>query len=470
MGRFRTCSIVSAAAAGLAIAALAGCSGYTAQSGAGGSYPAAAALSVPVLITDAPNDQLVSFSLTLNSIVLTDTAGQTVNLLASPTTVEVTHLNGIQAPLVTAQIPQGTYVSAKFSYTNPQVTFIDSTGKVVVANAVLANTSTTFTPTNPVTLNNSNTSLLVDLQAEHSIAISGATVTVTPQFLLRPIPAGALLPRQGDDETGMEARGTVVSAGGSSLVIQPPTGANITFTTDSSTRYQDVSGISGLTAGSLVEVDFTVQSGNVLLANRVELKVPPTAGQNGVPIVSLLRGPVTSTGANTFNMTLIEAQGPAVPGNQVGNTFAITTNSGTVFAITPQFPSLGGLPFTPSFTAANLSVGQTVAVAASAASTSAGTATASKVILVPQTLGGTVSAITPGGGFTVYTLTLPAGSAFTALTGATSVKVYSTSATVGLSTNAIPVGATVRFNGLVFNTGSGFAMVAGCSPDGTPGH
>jgi len=169
-------------------------------------------------------------------------------------------------------------------------------------------------------------------------------------------------------------------------------------------------------------------------------------------------------------MTLTEAQGPAVPGNQVGNSFTVTTNSGTVFAITPQFPSLSGLPFSPSFTAANLSVGQTLAVAASAASTSAGTATANKVILVPQTLGGTVSAITTGGGFTVYTLTLPAGSAFASLTGATSVKVYATSATVSMSSNAITVGSTVRFNGLVFNTGSGFAMVAGCSPDGTSGH
>jgi len=81
-----------------------------------------------------------------------------------------------------------------------------------------------------------------------------------------------------------------------------------------------------------------------------------------------------------------------------------------------------------------------------------------------------VSAITPGSGFTVYTLTLPTGSAFSMLTGATSIKVYSTSATVGLSSDAIAVGSAVRFNGLVFNTTSGFAMVAGCSPDGSPGH
>jgi hypothetical protein len=461
----RSLCTVLAAVAGLTAAALVGCSNSMvplASSTAVGN-----AVSVPVLITDAPHDELVSFSLTLNSIVLTDTAGKTTNLLASPTTIEVTHLNGIQSPLVTASIPQGTYVSATFTYSNPQVTFIDpSTGKPVVATAVLANTSTTITPAAPVTIGNSSTSLLVDLQAEHSIAISGTTVTVTPTFILKPLGAAAALPHQDDDETGLEARGTVVSAGGTSLVIQPPTGSNVTFTVDNSTRFQDVSGLSGLTAGELVEVDFTVQSGNVMLANRVELKGAPNSGQ----IPSLLSGIVTSAGPGSFKMTLTEAEGSGVSGNAVGSTFTVTTNSSTVFAITPQFPSLGGLPFTPTFSAATLSVGQKVSIVTSTVSASSGTATAAKVYLMPQTLGGTVSAITSGGGATVYTLTLPSGSAFASLTGATSIKVYSTSATIGMSSNPIAVGSTVRFNGLVFNTAGGFVMVAGCSPDGAPGH
>jgi hypothetical protein len=468
MGLFRTFSAFSAAAAGITLAALAGCSSYTMSSASGGSG-ASSSLTVPVMITDAPNDQLVSFSLTLNSIVLTDSSGATTNLLSSPATIEITHLNGIQAPLVTAKIPAGTYVSATFSYSNPQVTFIDSTGATIVANTVLANTSTTYTPPTAVTLNSSNVSLLVDLLAEKSIAISGTTVTVTPAFVLKPIPAAGFMPHQGDNETGLEARGTVVSASGSTLVIQPPSGANVTFTTDSSTRFQDVSGLSGLAAGSLVEVDFTVQSGNVLLANRVELK-GSSSGQNGAQIASLLIGPVTSTGTGTFNMTLIDAEGPGVPGNKVGSTFTVTTNSSTVFAVSPQFPSLGGLPFTPTFTAATLTRGQTVAVAASAVSSTAGTATAAKVFLVPQTLRGTISAISTGSGFTAYTLTLPSGSAFSTLTGAGTVTVYSTSATIGMSSNAIAVGSAVRFNGLVFKTATGFAMIAGCSPDGAPAH
>src|ERR1039457_1288547 len=47
---------------------------------------------VPVLITDAPSDQLAAFTLTLNSITLTDSAGKTASILSSPTTIELCHL------------------------------------------------------------------------------------------------------------------------------------------------------------------------------------------------------------------------------------------------------------------------------------------------------------------------------------------------------------------------------------------
>jgi hypothetical protein len=116
-------------------------------------------------------------------------------------------------------------------------------------------------------------------------------------------------------------------------------------------------------------------------------------------------------------------------------------------------------------------------VVASAFSASAGTATAASVDLIPQTLGGTVTAIATVGGYTAYTLTLASGDAFTSLTGASTITVYTSAATAppppsatAAAPPAIAKGSTVRFNGLVFNLGSGsFAMVAGCSPDGAPG-
>jgi hypothetical protein len=441
-----------------------GCSGNVSSVSTTGI--AGTAVSVPVMITDAPSDQLVAFTLTLNSIVLTNSAGKTVSILATPTTIEVCHLNGVQEALITASIPQDTYVSAAFTYSNPQITYINNAGAPVSVTPTLATTSYTATFASPITISNSSTSLLVDLLASQSVAISGTTVTVSPVFMVKPVSSSATGSMSGHNGTGMEQHGTVVSASGTTLVIQPPSGSNVTFTTSSSTIYQGVSSLSGLAAGQLVEVDFSVQTGGVLLATRVELEPQPPTGQPQ----NRLNGPVTAvtTGSNSFKMALMQGFGTAVSPTATGNIYTVNFTTSTVFAAAPQFASLTGLPFAPTFTAATLKAGQAVGVTAS--SITGTTATATNVYLIPQTLSGTVSAITTSGSWKVYTLTLTSGSAFATLSGATTVTVYTNGATTPMATSTIAVGSTLRFNGLVFNNGGSFAMVAGCSPDGDPSH
>jgi hypothetical protein len=456
----------------LAAALVTGCSTAVSPSVSTGNINSPA-VAVPVLITDAPSDQLVAFTLTLNSITLTDTAGKTASVLSSPTTIEICHLNGIQAPLVTANIPEDTYISATIAFSSPQITYITGAGLPVTVTPTLATTSYTFTFSPPVVVSNTSTSLLVDLLAGQSIAINGTTVTVTPVFNVKAVPPPSTIPPPGQNGTGMQQMGTVVSVSGTTLVLEPGSGPNFTLTTNSSTVLQGFTSLSALTAGELVQVDFVLQSGGVYLATRIQLAPPPPTG---LPPINLLSGPVTSVSSGSFKMVLMQGLGPAVSpvAASAVSVFTVTTNSSTVFAITPQFVSLAGLPFTPTFTAANLSPGQTVGVLAS--SVSGTTAVASNVYLIPQTIGGTVSAISTSGSYTVYTLTLASGSAFTSLSGASTVTVYTSAATAGpvapTATNNTPikVGSQVRFNGLIFNTGSGsFSMVAGCSPDGPPG-
>jgi hypothetical protein len=463
--RFLGVAASLAAAAGLVL----GCSSSTTPGL--GTNISSAAVSVPVLITDSPSDQLVSFSLTLNSIVLTDSAGNTASILPSATTIEICHLNGVQAPLVTASIPADTYTSATFTFSNPAITYINSAGVAVVATPTLTTTTYKLTFPTPITVSNSSTSLLVDLLAGQSVNISGTTVTVTPMFSLKPLPAASAVPPNSQNGTGMQQMATVVSVSGSSVVLQPGSGSNFTVTTNSSTLLQGFSALSALTAGELVQVDFIVQSGGVYLATRIQLAPPPPAGQ---PPLNLLSGPVTKVSSGSFNMVLMQGLGPAVAPTATAAASVFTvTDTGATFAITPQFVSLAGLPFTPTFTAANLVAGQAVGVVASSASATSSTAVASNVYLVPQTIGGTVTAVATSGSWTAYTLTLNSGSAFTSLSGATTVTVYTNTATApppGVTAPpAIVAGSAVRFNGLIFNTGSGFAMVAGCSPDGAPG-
>jgi hypothetical protein len=457
-----------AAATTFAFAAVLGCSSAVSP---GNLTTAATAVDVPVLITDAPADQLVSFSLTINTIILTDNTGKTVSILPAPTTIEICHLNGVQAPLVTAKIPPGTYVSATITFSNPQITYISSSATPVVATPTLTTTSYTITPSSPVTISNSNTSLLLDLLAGQSVNISGTTVTVTPVFTLKPVPPASAMPPMGQNATGMEQKGAVVSATATSLTIQPGSGPSFTVTTNSSTILQGFTSLTALTAGQLVEVDFTLQSGGVYLASRIELEPAPPNGQPQ----NLLNGPVTSVSPGTgFKMVVMEGLGPSatpVAASAVP-VFTVTTTTSTVWGITPQFVALTGLPFTPSFSPTNLVAGQSVGVIAS--SITGNTAVASNVYLIPQTVDGTVTAIKTVGGYTAYTLTLASGSAFASLSGASTITVYTSAATVGpVSTTAPPpiaVSSVVRFNGLIFNTGSGtFSMVAGICPDGAPG-
>ena len=442
---------------------LAGCTSNVASTA--GSSIANPAVAVPVLITDAPSDQLVAFTLTLNSITLTDSAGKTTSILSTPTTIEVCHLNGIQSALVTASIPQDTYVSALITFSNPEITYINSSGQPVVASPVLATTSYTATFASPIVIANSSSSLLFDLLASQSVAISGTTVTVTPTFNVKAVPSATAMPPAGRNGTGMQQMGTVVSASGTTLVIAPGSGPDLTLTTNSSTVLQGFSSLATLTAGELVQVDFTVQTGGVLLATRIQL---PPSNPGGQP-ANQLNGPVTALTSSGFKMALMQGLGPAVGATSSGAIYTVTTSSSTTFAIAPQFVSLSGLPFTPAFTAATLTPGQAVGVTTSALSTSADTATASNVYLIPQTIEGSVTAISTSGTYTVYTLTLATGSAFGSLSGASTVTVYTSTTTAGMSTTPIIVGSTVRFNGLIFNTSGKFNMVAAVCPDGAPG-
>jgi hypothetical protein len=84
---------------------------------------AAVRTAVPVSITDAPSDQVVAASLTLNSIVLTDASEKTASLLAAPLTFEATHLDAVQEPLFTPAIPEDTYTSVALTYSNAQVLY-----------------------------------------------------------------------------------------------------------------------------------------------------------------------------------------------------------------------------------------------------------------------------------------------------------------------------------------------------------
>lgn len=80
--------------------------------------------SVTVVVSSTANGQFTSFYVDITSITLTNQAGTTVSVLAAPQSnafaqtyeAEFIHLNGREAPFLTAMVPQGVYTSATLTY------------------------------------------------------------------------------------------------------------------------------------------------------------------------------------------------------------------------------------------------------------------------------------------------------------------------------------------------------------------
>lgn len=436
----------------------------------------------PVGITDAVNNQVLATSLTLNSIILTDNTGKvTTNLLAAgPITFEAAHLDAVQEPLFSPAVPEDTYVSVTLTYSNAQVAYVNTATTpasiVLDSTPTLANTSQTVTFASPITISNTTTSLLVDYLVAQSVAVSGCTasgctVTVTPTF---DVTAIAIPNTPTNGTNGLQTHKgvvTAISASTDSFTITNPSGIALTIYVNANTLFQQVGtnvvcqGVACLTTAlevnALVEVDTITQNGSTalpkgsLLATRVEVD------DNGVTPRKLLLGPVTSvtgTPATSFNMVLRQ---------QVGGTSAaaletvdVTVTGSTNFLMPPRFAIFAtALPFTPSFTASTIFAGQHVGVVTTGVTS--GAATATSVLLEPQTVSGTITAITHTGSYTVYTLTLPSDHWLAKITGQTTVKVYTNNLVViPINTTTPVVGNTMRFNGYLFNNAGTLSLLA----------
>jgi hypothetical protein len=101
---------------------------------------------------------------------------------------------------------------------------------------------------------------------------------------------------------------------------------------------------------------------------------------------------------------------------------------------------------------------------------------ATTVTLVPQTVNGTVAAISASGGFTTYSVTLAAYDLFpdlalqpgppSLLKNPNTVVVYVDSNTQLLNSDPVAVGSLLRFNGLVFNDNGTLRMDCAQISDG----
>ena len=440
---------------------------------------------VTVLMNSTANDELSLFEMTITSITLADQSGKTATIFSDPNTtqiVEAVHLNGKSEPFVTANIPQDVYTSATVTVGNCEFSNVTTSGGTLGYATYDEGTcgngtgNTTVDLPSPITVSGQAMTLLFDLQVSQSFTLSGIpsnpTYTITPVFNL----TGAPLPAQptnyqNGEETDLDGMITAISATGNQFNLQIPDeqalnlnpgGVSLSVAVDGNTELQGISDFSELSVGTFVDMDAALQPDGSLVASRIAV-ADPGAIEVGI-------GPMSSVFANPDVLSLftVQAQGSAPGGGGLALGFPFQY-SGTSFSVSGAFTNLQNLPFTPSFSSSTLVAGQNVYIAANSISVQGGVfSPATTVTLMPQTINGTVTAVSNSNGFAVYTVSLAAYDLFpvlatqplqvVTLTNPSAVSVYADTSTQMFTSQPIAVGSVVRFNGLIFVNNGALSM------------
>lgn len=456
--------------------------------------------SVTLLITSTGNDQFSEFNIDIASFTLTNKAGASVNLIPAiqnngiyqAQNVDFVHLNASSAPIVTAIVPQDVYTSASLSYTYTQFTYISlnpnggvevTTDSVGEANAIPI--AVTVTLSSPIAVSSPAVGLLLNLQQSASVTVTkngtGAqdTYTITPNFTLASVPTA---PQSGFARlSGLDGRITSTNGAENKVNLQTvngysrpsaPAGSLLTIATDATTTYQGIGGFASLAPDTFANVDLALQSDGSLLATRIEVEDPSATNVMIGPIVTVYSP--SSAFSNTFWDVGRLQQGSDLDINPIAS-WGYSIDASTVFKTSQQLPIPSDLPFSATFNSSNMVPGQNVAISSLGISSYVHATT---VTLRPQTIDGTVTAVSSAGSFAVYTVALAPYDLFptlavqpaqaTLLQNPNQVEVYVSGTTRLLNTNSLVLGSAFRFSGLIFNDTGTLRMACNQVNDGVP--
>lgn len=484
------CPVAARVGALLALSTVIG--GCSSGGGDNSSPPPAMSTRVSLTVSSDANDQLTQFSAQVQSITLSNSSGHTVTLFSTPVGVEFMHLNGIAGPLAPATIEQDTYTNATVAVGGALFNCerLDSTGALHIetfAYGYMPTGHVTVTLPQPIIVTGDSMGIALRLLVSQSATASScddyggaspAPYSITPTFELTAVSpldeaatAQYLSVREYmgqisafDASSGTLQLQVAPSLGQGSLPVPPQVSIN------DQTVLQGISSTAGLSAGTFVTLDGTLQPDGSVQATRIA--VADRAA------VNVRRGPVVNvwTAGTVVYIVPVQGQGPDFIVDEEPFEF-----SGSSFRISGELSNLQQLPFTATFTAANMVPGQNVYISAPKynTTTSGGVfydAAAGTITLMPQTVDGTVYSAASSGNFTVYGVALAnqdlfrslavQGDQATLLTQPGQIQVYVDSSTQQLGSNPVSVGAAARFYGLVFNDGGVLRMDAAAILDG----
>ena len=314
------------------LASLSGCSS--------GSSSSAAQQSGMVSITgqDAPIPSVLSFVVTINSITLgtglsngTVTGAQSV--LSTPATVDFARWVGLRTLLGLQSVTPGTYTVAQIVIANPMISVLNLGPAPSVSTQALPFSAGGATFTLNVALNPDMTvaanglgglTMHFDLRNSLVTDANGNITSVNPVITFRALQ----VPNDPDWEID-ELRGTVISVGSTSFILQRPDGRQFTIDVNNQTDFEGVaSGLNSLPTGAVVEIAGQPQQDGSILASEVESYTTDHEFVEGIVLDT-----TPASGAATSLTLLVRDQIPVVPGISIGNTANVAISSTTIFDI-----------------------------------------------------------------------------------------------------------------------------------------
>lgn len=386
--------------------------------GSGHHTPPASQVPVVLTLQDQPPAGLtaLSFGIQVSGVSLqpSDTSQQSVALLTTPVTVNLSNLQTLSTLLANTSAPAGTYSSITITLSTPQVSVINNTGAQLgdgtnncAASATAACSLSPSLSVNSVVVSSSPFPLTLtagtpiqiglDFNSDDSLTITDGTLSITPTVTVTTnTTTNATTGNLADFASGT---GQVTSASNNQVTVTDiSTGQPLTFTTTGTTAFTNFNTSATCTTANTFAC---VQAGQNVNFN---FGVSGAAG-SGPTLTSLnlnngitngVTGTVIST--NPFEV-LVTSASPAFVGQDtgltVGQVVQVNPSTGAAFSAQTNGATLpAGLGFASSN---DLGVGQSVMLDSTGftagTGTNPGSLTTDNVTLVPSQFGGSINSL-----------------------------------------------------------------------------
>jgi hypothetical protein len=347
---------------------------------------------------------VISFNITITGLTLSPESGSSpISVLPSGTTVTVDFASLMDFATIfsLSKATPGTYNALGITLANPQLTYLETSttpASLKTITPTMSSLSINLNLSPAITVSsNGAVALQLDFNLLNSItAGSNNQFTVTPTFTASlPSASGSSGFGEFDDLSGMVQSVSTSSTNTSytgSFTIARPNAPTYTVYVNSSTKFAGlVSGLSGLTDGTFVEMGAILDANANIVANTVVAEAQENAASGEAAFAGLITSVTPSSGNATQFTLLVEAENPDMSSRVAlfsPLTFSIVASS-TRFGLTAQAADFASFTFGPS----NLAAGQRVVVHGTLPSGSgvATSATAQSVFLGLQSVPGNLS-------------------------------------------------------------------------------